>query len=344
MDFIYWFINLNIAQGWLLLASEVFGMLFLMSFLSYITKDTIDSHFDRFTILYVILFLAIIVPTILLIIYKYSPYTFGTVVGVGFVVLWIFIVSNGTRYDRLGRVVYGSGESSILSKYWRRRQLRMRRREALRYAKSFVSPYRSLFGKLILSNKYCKIIFSTEKNVTKFFCMSKEYNTKNELPFFEARAVEKTVWNDEFFNSLCFNFSYNTRLENIHNVFSNNKFLLDDANYDVSKPQIQSANTLKPNLQPDSSNDNTVQQLLEQINVNSATEAELTALPGINIIMAKKIIKQRDHKGEFKSVNDFMSFLKVKPHFEKQLRKIITVKPIEKITIEKGERILDIDE
>ncbi len=339
-----WFVNLSLAQSWLLLASEIFGMAGLISLLAYITRDTVDSHFDRFTILYVILFLVIVVPTILLIVFKYSPAAFGMVLTCGFMVIWVFLAASGTRYDRYGRVVYGSGNTSVLSKYWRRRQLRMRRREALRHAKSFISPYRSLFGKLVLSNKYCKIIFSTEKNVTKFFCISKEYNSKNELPFFEARAMEKNVWNEEFFNSLCFNFSYNTKLENIRNVFKPEQFLVDDSNFDVSKPKEQPVNNLKPQNKSELQNENPVQQLLEQINVNEATEAELTALPGINIIMAKKIIKQRDYKGEFKSVNDFMKFLKIKPHFEQQLRKLITVKPIEKRSVQKGERILDLDE
>ena len=248
----------------------------------------------------------------------------------------------GPRYYRFSRVTYGTGNTSLFSRYWRRRQLRMRRRDALRYAKAFVSPYKSIFGKLTLSNKYCKIRFTTDKKTQKFFCMSKEYNSKNEFPFFEAKCLGEPVWNEEFFNSLCFNFSYNTRLENLHHIFTTNQFLLDDKNYDVSKP-VQKVKPTKETPTQDSPKINPAQAVLEQLNINEATEAELTALPGINIVMAKKIIKQRDYKGEFKSVNDFIKFLKIKPHFEKQLRQMITVKPIEQKNVSKGERILDIE-
>lgn len=342
MGFINWFISLNLVQSWLLFGAEILGIWGFMLFGAYITKDTLDSHFDRFTILYFLIFLVVIVPTILLIVYKYDPVLLTTVLTFGFVFFIIFLSSTGTRYDRLGRVVYGSGNTSLLSKYWRRRRLRMRRREALRHAKSFVSPYLSIFGKLSLSNKYCKIVFTNEKEFYKFFVIGKEFNSKNTLPFFEAHSMEKTVWAEEFFNSLCFNFSYNTKIENLRNVFNNEKFMIDDSNYDISKKQTKQ---LKNNFSPETKQEQKpVLQMLNIININEATEAEITALPGINIIMAKKIIKQRDYKGEFKSISDFISFIKVKPHFEKQLRQMVTVEPIKKQVVEKGERILDIDE
>ena len=332
---------MNIAQSWMLLISIILGILFLMAGFANLTKDTIDGHFDRFTPLYLILFFVLVLPAIFLVLNAYSPVLAG---GVFFVIVMgvlFYGFSAGPRYYRLGRVTYGSGNTSIFSKYWRRRQLRMRRRDALRKAKSFISPYKSIFGKLILSNKYCKVIFTNEKEFYKFFCMSKEFNSKNELPFFEARSMEKNIWIEEFFNSLCFNFSYNTKLENLRNIFKADQFLLNDTNYDVSAPkysQIMQTNS------PQGKENNPIGEVLEMININSATEAELTALPGINIIMAKKIIKQRDYKGDFKSVNDFISFIKIKPHFEQKLRKMVTVKPIEHNIAEKGERILDIDD
>lgn len=341
MDFFNWLMNLNVSQCWILLFSVIFGIVCLMAFLSNITKDTIDSHFDRFTPLYIILFLTLVLPSILLLLYKYNETVFYGVTGLGVVMIFIYAGGVGPRYYRLGRVTYGSGNTSIFSRYWRRRQLRMRRRDALRKAKSFISPYGSIFGKLVVSNKYCKVIFTQEKNFYKFFCMSKEYNSKKELPFFEAHSIEKNIWIEEFFNSLCYNFSYNTKLENLRNIFKSEQFKVDDTNYDVSKPQ--QAQMLGGQTTEQSGN-NAIGEILEQININSATEAELTALPGINIIMAKKIIKQRDYKGDFKTVNDFMAFIKLKPHFEQKLRQMVTVKPIEKNISEKGERILDIDE
>ena len=337
MDFFNWLFSLNIAQCWMLLISVILGILCLMAGLANLTKDTIDSHFDRFTVLYIILFLTLVVPSILLLLYKYGETIFLSVIIIGAIIVCIYANNVGPRYYRLNRITYGTGNTSIFSRYWRRRQLRMRRRDALRKAKSFVSPYRSIFGKLVVSNKYCKVIFTEEKEYYKFFCMSKEFNSKKELPFFEAHSMGKNIWIEEFFNSLCFNFSYNTKLENLRNVFQGEQFMVDDTNYDISKPEQAGTSSQKQGENP-------IGEMLEMININSATEAELTALPGINIIMAKKIIKQRDYKGDFKSVNDFMSFVKLKPHFEQKLRQMITVKPIEKNIVEKGERILDIDE
>ena len=340
LDFINWFINLNLVQSWLLFGAEILITLTIMSILAYISKDTLDSHFDRFTILYFLIFLIVFVPTILLILYKYDPALFTTVLSICFAIFVVLMASTETRYDRLGRVIYGSGNTSLLSKYWRRRRLRMRRRDALRYAKAFISPYSGIFSKLVLSNKYCKLTFTKEKEFYKFFVIGKEFNSKNTLPFFEAHSIEKTIWVEEFFNSLCFNFSYNTKIENLKNIFNNEKFFVDDSNYDISKKQTlsQKAPQSKEKEIPP------VVQMLNVININEATEAEITGLPGINIIMAKKIIKQRDYIGGFNSINEFISFIKVKPHFEKQLRQMVVVKSIKKQSSPKGERILDIDE
>ena len=351
--------SLNILQTWLLLSAVVFGILGFMTIMTHITKDTLGSHFDRFTIFYILVFMLTVFPLILLLIFKYSATAFGYTLSGLIVMIFVFASSSGTRYDRLGRIVYGSGNTSVLSKYWRRRQLRIRRREALRAAKAFISPYKSIFGKLVLGNKYCKVIFSKEKTTHnfktvvcyKFFCMSKKPTPKGDLPFFEARTFDDSVWHEEFFNSLCQNFSFNTQLENLRAVFSNDKFFIDETNYrtpqartikkDKEEVKTQQQSVLWQNEQK---TEHPVQKMLEKININEATEAELTALPGISIVLAKKIIHHRDYKGEIKSFDEFIKLFNIKPHFAKQLKEMIITEPLKKQkSVQKGERIIDIE-
>ena len=63
----------------------------------------------------------------------------------------------------------------------------------------------------------------------------------------------------------------------------------------------------------------------EKLDVNNASEVELTALPGISIVMAKKLIKRREEIGGFKSVDDVCLFLHLKPHMQNQLKLLICV-------------------
>ena len=63
----------------------------------------------------------------------------------------------------------------------------------------------------------------------------------------------------------------------------------------------------------------------EKLDVNNASEVEITSLPGISIVLAKKIIKRREEIGGFKDVNDFLDFTQLKPHMRMQLRDLICV-------------------
>ena len=65
--------------------------------------------------------------------------------------------------------------------------------------------------------------------------------------------------------------------------------------------------------------------LKEKLDINNASEVEITALPGISIVLSKKLIKKREEIGGFKSVDDIFLFLKLKPHMENRLRSLICV-------------------
>lgn len=62
-----------------------------------------------------------------------------------------------------------------------------------------------------------------------------------------------------------------------------------------------------------------------KINVNNVTSSELSILPGVNIVMAKKIIEYRDMNGYFESIDDFFKVANLKPHFEEKIKSMITI-------------------
>lgn len=80
-----------------------------------------------------------------------------------------------------------------------------------------------------------------------------------------------------------------------------------------------------------------------KIDINSCTENELTSLPGIGIVDAKKTITIRQREGGFSSIDDFIDKLDIKPHFAEQIKTLahIDTSMISNLDKKKG-RILDI--
>lgn len=67
-----------------------------------------------------------------------------------------------------------------------------------------------------------------------------------------------------------------------------------------------------------------------KIDVNTATSSEISILPGINIVKAKKIIEYRDKNGLFKSVDEFIAVAELKQHFVEKIKPMIVAgKPVE---------------
>ena len=65
-----------------------------------------------------------------------------------------------------------------------------------------------------------------------------------------------------------------------------------------------------------------------KVDINSCTLSEMTALPGINIIMAKQAVKYRYEHGGFASFDEFAEVVKLKPHFIVQLQDKVVCQPI----------------
>ena len=50
------------------------------------------------------------------------------------------------------------------------------------------------------------------------------------------------------------------------------------------------------------------------IDVNHASEDEFRKVPGIGVVLSKKIIHYRDEKNGFESVDEFLKFAQISPH------------------------------
>lgn len=70
---------------------------------------------------------------------------------------------------------------------------------------------------------------------------------------------------------------------------------------------------------------NSQQQEKTRLNVNKATAEEISKLPGINIVGAKKIVDFRNKERNFKSVEDFIEIAGVKEYFAIQIKDLITI-------------------
>ena len=97
-------------------------------------------------------------------------------------------------------------------------------------------------------------------------------------------------------------------------------------------------------LTPVQQNVSEPQTTAQKIDLNTASEQELTVLPGVGIALAKRAIEIRMQIGGFSSVQDFNYRLGLMSHFALQIEALAIVTPIEAQTLppkNKG-RVVDI--
>ncbi len=236
---------------------------------------------------------------------------------------------------------------------------RNRRIAALKTASNYLKPYENIFGSLTLSNKFCTL--NRNKTGDIIVCISKEYDTNGKCMMLTAKNFSPMDI-DEYFDLMCERFNYSTKYDDIQNSLRATAIITESVY--SSKPVKSTANTNQDNpksqvakkYEEASSSGNKENQKLNKeienfvkltdglVDVNNASEAELTALSGINIVIAKKIINYRDTVRPFKSVDDFIEVMGIKPHFAKQLSTQICVNKVnmKKVKKAKAERIIDL--
>lgn len=104
------------------------------------------------------------------------------------------------------------------------------------------------------------------------------------------------------------------------------------------KENVVSKDTAIKTKAPESSTD--------LVDINAATEEEITALQGLTIIDAKKAIAYRDEHNGFDNVDEFFTCINAKPHIVVALEKQLVIKDYKTIKAAKadnsGKRMLDL--
>ena len=199
----------------------------------------------------------------------------------------------------------------------------MKRRIVLNEAKIYLSPYTDIWRNLKLSNKYCSLRLGADG-----YSITARDSSAYSRSFKVVRS--RVHSNSDLWDMLCLNFSYNTTFDSLIELCE--KFNVDinisnDNSYNNKHPQNN--NLYESELH--NFQDVMISSMQEKpekkelLDVNNASEVELTALPGVSIVMAKKLIKRREEIGGFKSVSDVCMFLKLKPHMQTQLEQLICV-------------------
>jgi len=181
----------------------------------------------------------------------------------------------------------------------------------------------------LIQNDYCAVFYSY---IDKVICLwDIVYNKNGEKRRYVVKEVA-TVYSGLTnisgfvyaynFNLLCACFNQNTRAKDIVSGFDLPKtFYVESLVY--SKKEVGFANVGFEKVAVGIG-----QKVNSLININVATEDEITNLPGVSVIMAKKIIKFRDTNRQFTSVDDFIKTMKIKPHFEQQIRLCLSAEPV----------------
>lgn len=203
------------------------------------------------------------------------------------------------------------------------------RQSALESVRLYLAPYKNMWQNLRVSNKFCVLTLGSDGKTIKG---TEKNGTGNYRKF---RIVESKIHTmAEVWDMFCLNFDHLTSYDGLIELC--NLFRVTYIEEPVGDVPKKNQSKQQKNTQT------TV--VSEKLDINNASEVEITALPGISIVLSKKIIKRREEIGGFKSVEDVFSFLKLKPHMENQLKNLICVKKMKgSIQIQRTkERSIDI--
>ncbi|MBO7672256.1 helix-hairpin-helix domain-containing protein [bacterium] len=156
-------------------------------------------------------------------------------------------------------------------------------------------------------------------------------DTKNKtLTCFDNTCKERTatvIWSSQIgympqdkdnifeitFDNICFSFSAKATYGGILKVLKDN---FDDIN--------ETGPTPAPTKQPKNEEDEPLKPVMGRlVDINNSTVEQIATLPGINIVLAKRIVKYREEKDGIYSKDEFYREFKIKEHFQKELNRLI---------------------
>lgn len=134
------------------------------------------------------------------------------------------------------------------------------------------------------------------------FLVRKEYLTRLSYLLDYPEIGEKT--RNKYYNAVTSDYQKSVQNNTIRKVISMSKNETDKTDYRSGESQLENNH---------------------QTDINICNRDKLIMLPGITLPIAQKIIDRRNAEGDFTSVDEFLDFVMVKPHFAVQLREVITV-------------------
>ncbi|MBE7706421.1 MAG: hypothetical protein E7Z91_04170 [Cyanobacteria bacterium SIG30] len=203
----------------------------------------------------------------------------------------------------------------------RQRKTRLNEREhALQMASEYLKDYADPFGVLCLKNENCIVRHNGKDKIVASGKLKKFRNSKNTIVTATDEMGGTNL--DNAFNFICINFDDSTNLDIVCTALKTSGLLLNYQNIETGKKEKETEEEPEKiefvELKKEEISTN-------KLDINKATSEEIQKLPGINIVIAKKIIMKRNEKDGFESFEDFIQTMEIKPHFAKKLKELVTV-------------------
>ena len=192
----------------------------------------------------------------------------------------------------------------------------LRRKEALAKADVFLGYYSDIWKNLKLSNTNCYLTLASNGTTIRGTEKNKESD------FYRTFKVIKSNVHamDEVWNMFCKNFSYNKTYDGIVEDCKLYDLVIEETILQKSEIISAKSNLIKVEKK---------ELIPEKVDINNASVEELTDLPGISVIMAKKAIKRREDIMGFKTIDEFLSYLNVQPTVAENLKPILYLTEIQ---------------
>ena len=187
-------------------------------------------------------------------------------------------------------------------------RLSLRRRSALKQCKKYLTKGKNFYK---LKNDYVTLIYDTKNKIVKCYDKSikKRIATIEWLKqdSYELNYIDNTF--EETFDSISALFNEKSMYDGIISTFKS-QFKIEEIDPENEK-YIENVNIPK--------------YYSEMLNLNQATEKELTDLPGLSIIQAKNIIRYREKHNGFGSLDEFFGEMNINSHLQQQLRNYLYI-------------------
>ena len=187
-------------------------------------------------------------------------------------------------------------------------RLSLRRRSAFKQCKKYLIKGKYFYK---LKNDYVTLIYDTKNKIIKCYDKSikKRIATVEWLKqdSYELNYIDNTF--EETFDSISALFNEKSMYDGIISTFKS-QFKIEE---------------IDPENEKKTENINIPKYYSEMLNLNQATEKELTDLPGLSIIQAKNIVRYREKHNGFGSLDEFFEEMNINSHLQQQLKNYLYI-------------------